>query len=56
MAGAPTDMALYSSGAGNRLLVLSGGAPQTGFQASATVVDAATSNVTAVALPSPACR
>ena len=55
VAGAPTDMALYTtSDAGNRLLVLSGGAPQTGFQSSATVVDAATSNVTAVALPSPA--
>ena len=50
--GAPSDMALYSSGAGNRLLVLSGG--QAGSVGSASVVDASTSNVTAVALPSPA--
>jgi hypothetical protein len=53
--GAPSDMALYASDAGNRLLVLSSGA-QTGFQSSASVVDASTSNVTAVALPSAASR
>jgi hypothetical protein len=51
--GAPTDMALYTSDAGSRLLVLSGGGAN-GFAASASVVDARTSNVTVVELPNPA--